>query len=81
MLSIELINLYSNILAPANYFAISPVIPRATSPASGESILFAPAAFIKDQNLVLGILGLATDSNVTTNSGLTIWIYDQLFMS
>ena len=81
MLSIELINLYSNMSALANYSAMSPVTPPATPPAAVISMLFASAAFIEHKNLVLETLDLAIGSHVTTDSVLTIWIHDQPFTS
>ena len=81
MLSTELINLYSNMSAPANYSAMSSVTPPAAPSAAVVSTLFVPAAFIEYKNLVLGTTGLATGSHVTTNSALTIWIHDQPFRS
>lgn len=81
MLSTELINLHSNMSAPANHSAMSPVTPPAAPPAAVVSTLFAPAAFIEHKNLVLGTPGLATGSHVTTDSALTIWIHDQPFTS
>ena len=76
MLSTELINLYRNISALANYFATSRVTPSVTRPAASSvlvvSTLFAPAAFIKNKNLVLETPSLATGSHITTDHILTI---------
>lgn len=72
MLSTELINLYSNMLALANHSAMSLITPPATSPVAIVSILFAPAAFIKHKNLVLGTTSLATGSHVTVDIAFTI---------
>ena len=81
MLSTELINLHSNMFAPANHSAISPVTPPAAPSATVVSMLFTLTAFIKYKNLVLETPGLATGSHVTTDNALTIWIYDQLLTS
>ena len=72
MFSTELINLHSNMSAPANDSAMSSVISPTSTPAAVVSMLFALRAFIKHKNLVLGIPGLATSSHVTTDSALTI---------
>ncbi len=59
------------------FAAISPV----TSSASALSKVITPEAFTEHKNLVLGTPGLATDSHVTTNNAITIWIHDQAFAS
>ena len=68
-------NLYSNMFALANYFAMSPVTPSIPV----ILILFALAVFYKYKNLVLGTPGLKIGSYVTINNIFTIIIYDQLF--
>ena len=72
MLSTELINLHSNMSAPANHSAMSPVTSPTVPPAAVISILFASAAFIEYKNLVLGISSLAIGSHVTTDNAFTI---------
>ena len=72
MLSTKLINLHSNMSAPANHSVMSPVTLSAASPATVVSTLFATTAFIKHKNLVLGTPGLAIGSYITTDSAFTI---------
>lgn len=76
MLNTELINLYSNMSAPANYSAMSPVTYPATLLAAVVFTLFAPVAFIKYKNLVLETPGLAINRYMTIDSAFIIWIYD-----
>lgn len=52
-----------------------------TSSASSLSRVIALDVFTKYRNLMLETPGLATDSYVTTNNALTIWIYNQAFAS
>ena len=76
MLSTKLNNLYSNMLAFPNYFAMLSItlsaILLATFLAPIISMLFALAAFIENKNLVLRLLGLAIGSYVITDSVFNI---------
>lgn len=64
MLNTELINLYNNMVALDNNFAISLIIP----PTPILFTLFAPTVFNKYKNLLLKILRLATGSHVITDN-------------
>lgn len=79
-MSIELINLYNNMSASANYSTtstvIAPATPSAAFPAPVVSTLFALTTFNEYKNLVLGLLSLATGSHVTMDITLIIWIHD-----
>lgn len=79
MLSIKLINLYSNIFALADYFAILPITTFIAIFffffATVISTLFASIAFNKYKNLVLKTLSLATDNYISTDSNFTLLIY------
>lgn len=72
MLSTELINLYNNIFALANYSAMLPVTLSTSFFAAIVSILFTLTAFIKHKNLVLETPSLATGSHVITESAFII---------
>lgn len=76
MLSIKLINLYNNIFALANYSVMSLITSFVTLFSAIVSMLFAPTPFIKHKNLVLKLLCLAIGSYMTTDSTLTIQIYN-----
>lgn len=78
-MSIELINLYSNMSAQANYSVMLPITTPAGFSATVISTLFASSAFTENKNLILETPDLATGNYVITDSALNIWIYDQCF--
>ena len=68
MMSMELINLYSNMFATTNDSALLPI----TFPPPVIFMLIALTACNKHKNLVLGILSLKTSSHIIKNSEFTI---------